>query len=265
MSDKLEKQYKSVFGRIIQHVSPNFSSRFGSPIRASVVHTTESSDSSFMGIVSYLSSRGVKASAHYVVDALERGKTGFVSVARLVPETMAAWTALSANRSTVNYENVGRAARTREQWVTKYRAQVRTLALLIADDILDYKLPNVHGYPGYLGHKDLAKYGFPQTHQDPGDGFPWDLLKQDISHFLGTGKASVKQQVKQVTTHTATVPKLRRPAGVPARIPTWAWQLREWHLHIRKHRPAKAPQEVPRWYWAWRRWFDQVDAAHKEV
>lgn len=264
-SDKLEKQYKSVFGRIIAHASPNFSSRFGKPIRASVVHTTESPDDSFAAMISYLSRRGVEASAHYIVDCLERGTTGFTKIARLVPETLSAWTALSANRTTVNYEQIGRASRTRQQWLTKYRAQVRTLALLIADDILDYKLPNRHAYPGYLGHADLSKYGFPQTHHDPGSGFPWDTLHSDISHFLAAGKTQVKKKIEEHTVEKKAVPKAKRPASVPKSIPTWAWQLREWHLGIRKARPKSAPEDVPVWYWQWRLWFDKVNGIHKDA
>lgn len=261
-SDKLEKAHKSVFGRILKHISPNQSSRFGARIRASVAHTTESGDSSFSSIISYLSTRGIPASAHYVLDCLEIGKTGFTKIALLVAESEKAWTALTANRTTVNYEMIGRAARTRQEWLTKYRAQVRTFALLVADDILDYSLPNLHAYPGYLGHVDLSKYGFPQTHHDPGEGFPWDVVHSDVSGFLAEGKKVVKMKVKSHSTPPVKAPVNKRPASAPKVIPLWAWQLREWHLGVRKMRPAKAPANVPAWYWEWRLWFDKIQGSH---
>jgi hypothetical protein len=46
-----------------------------------------------------------------------------------------------------------------------------------------------------------------------------------------------------------------RPAGLPHRIPAWAWQLHAWMLDSRRGpRPKAAPAHVPDWFWAWRKW-----------
>ncbi|MCY4086802.1 MAG: N-acetylmuramoyl-L-alanine amidase [Actinomycetia bacterium] len=57
-------------------------------------------------------------------------------------------------------------------------------------------------------------------------------------------------------------PPPRRPAGIPRRIPKWAWKMHKWHNRLggqRGRRPA-APRRLPRWYWTWRRW--QLELAH---
>jgi hypothetical protein len=44
----------------------------------------------------------------------------------------------------------------------------------------------------------------------------------------------------------ATAPA--RPAGIPAHVPAWAWQL------LRGKHPASAPKPLPAWYARWRAW-----------
>ena len=54
-----------------------------------------------------------------------------------------------------------------------------------------------------------------------------------------------------------------RPAGVPARIPAWAWELLDWELTepaLRAKRPAGAPAKLPAWYGDWRDWRTAVGA-----
>jgi hypothetical protein len=56
-------------------------------------------------------------------------------------------------------------------------------------------------------------------------------------------------------------PRPPRPAGVPRRIPAWAWELRRWHLAPRAERgprPAAAPRRLPSWYWPWFRWQSEL-------
>ena len=56
-------------------------------------------------------------------------------------------------------------------------------------------------------------------------------------------------------------PKPERPAGLPRRIPSWAWELRRWHLTPKAQRgprPSSAPRRVPAWYWPWFRWQNQL-------
>jgi hypothetical protein len=46
-----------------------------------------------------------------------------------------------------------------------------------------------------------------------------------------------------------------RPAGLPKRIPGWAWKQLAWQQHGRQgSRPVAAPKRLPRWYWSWAGW-----------
>lgn len=174
----LRSRYGGLFSHVLARPTVNFSSRGGAKIKGSVVHTTESSDTSFDAIVGFFQKVGTPASSHYIVGALPDQVVGgrYTQVARLVPETEKAWTALTANPYFVQYELIGRAARTRHEWLTHYLVQLQTLAVLVADDVLQYRFPIVHGVPGIVGHRDLSRFGFPQTHTDPGADFPWDVF-----------------------------------------------------------------------------------------
>ena len=232
--------------KIIESLTKNFSSRFGRKVVASVIHTTESPDTSLWGIVQYFKANGAP-SAHYVIDALPvRPDSEFVQVVRCVPEKEKAWTALSANAVTVNYELIGRASRTRQDWLTKYKAQLRTAAALCAQDSLQYGFPVRHAVPGIVGHVDLSRYGFPQSHTDPGRGFPWDVFLDMVKEYKGKiGKPIIS---------TTKVPPKGRPKSAPWPTPLWAFRLHKWLLtepEKRGKRP-KAPIPVPRWFWEWR-------------
>ena len=57
-------------------------------------------------------------------------------------------------------------------------------------------------------------------------------------------------------------PRPPRPAGVPRRIPSWAWRLRAWHRlpkAQRGPRPQGTPRRPPSWYWPWFRWTGAVE------
>jgi N-acetylmuramoyl-L-alanine amidase len=57
-------------------------------------------------------------------------------------------------------------------------------------------------------------------------------------------------------------PRPPRPAGVPRRIPSWAWRLRTWHrlpTAQRGPRPPGTPRRPPSWYWPWFRWTGAVE------
>jgi autotransporter-associated beta strand protein len=45
-----------------------------------------------------------------------------------------------------------------------------------------------------------------------------------------------------------------RPAGIPDRIPGWAWQFLAWQEHRRAGPRPNAPARLPDWYWAWAAW-----------
>jgi hypothetical protein len=57
-------------------------------------------------------------------------------------------------------------------------------------------------------------------------------------------------------------PRPARPAGLPRRIPSWAWRLRAWHRLPRAQRgprPSGVPRRLPSWYWPWYRWLGAVE------
>lgn len=185
---ELQRKLPGLFQKgIREHPSANQSSRAGAQIQLAVIHTTESSDSSYEAICDFLSRKGVAASAHYVVDCQRLPTRKFTNVSRLVPEERKAWTALSANSVSVNYELVGRASRTRLDWLNKYRAQIRTTAALVASDVIEYGLPVARAFPGICGHGDLTRFGFPNSHTDPGAGFPWDVFLAEVQSFVDAG------------------------------------------------------------------------------
>ena len=62
---------------------------------------------------------------------------------------------------------------------------------------------------------------------------------------------------EEETAATVVAPPPPKPAGVPYRIPLWAWELHEWHSASgaqRGERPRTAPRIPPPWYWKWREW-----------
>jgi hypothetical protein len=191
----------------------------------------------------------VRASSHYVVDAVPRPGQRYVRVTRLVPESRKAWTALSANPYFVQYELIGTADRGRTQWLGEYRVQLETLAALVAEDSLEYGLPIARAVPGIVGHVDLTRWGFPQTHWDPGPGFPWD-------EFLGMVRAALVALPDRdaPAKDTVKVPRLARPSSAPKLIPLWAWSLMKWHDGGKKGTRPRTPLPVKPWYWEWRAW-----------
>ena len=242
--DNLRKRLRKLFDNIRVLPSPNFSSRRGSNVKATVIHTTEGS---FESALSWLRNHRSQASSHYLLkDVPNNQGDEFVEVIELVPEDKKAWTALTANPVTNNIELAGYASRNRKQWLGPYRAQLRTAAALAAEDAHQYGLPVRHGFPGQLGHVDLAKYGFPQSHTDPGEGFPWDVFMKDVKKYYDMGTKLPKTKV-----NARGEP---RPKGVPRVIPPWAWRLAKWHKSGRSFDRPKAPRRVPKWYWAWYRW-----------
>lgn len=248
----LRERLSSLFSRITTVLSPNRSSRGGAPIRAIVIHTTEGS---YRGTIEWFKREGVNVSSHYVVSDFDTGGD-FTEVTRMVPEGEKAWTALSANPTTINYELAGFAARTRAEWLGPYRTQLDTVAALVAEDTLEHGIPVVHGYPGILGHVDLTRYGFPQTHWDPGPGFPWDVFLDRVHGFRQLGIAPEPVEL--------TVRQRNRPADAPTRIPKWAWRLDRWQFHRlggTEPRPLH-PVPIPSWYWPWRAWLHGI-GSHK--
>ena len=252
----LRERLSSLFSRILERLSPNRSSRGGANVLGAVIHTTESADGTLDGVVRYLSDRGVEVSSHYVVEATAAKGEQWTRVVRLVPEDEKAWTAKSANPYFVQYELIGRAARTREQWLTMYRTQLETVAALVAEDVLQYGFPVERNVPGIVGHGDLAGFGYPNDHTDPGPGFPWPEFLRMVRHYVEYAAApDVRKELARLR---------GRPLEAPYPIPRWAWQLDKWWSTRPALRgpkpilPAKFGGRVPAWFWQWRKWLHGV-------
>ena len=223
--EALRKRIGPLLKTIKISLSPNRSSRGGAKPRMSVIHTTESGPGSLWGVVNYFHNAGIEVSSTYVVGDIER-PDGWVDVVMCVPENEKPWTQKSANPYSVSYELIGRAARSYTDWM-KHKAQLKTVAALVADDCLQYGYPARHGYPGIVGHGDLAGLGFPNEHTDPGKDFPWRYFVSMVQQFMHEGAPRPKPVPVNMN-------KRPRPQGIPRRIPKWAWRYREWHLHGRK-------------------------------
>lgn len=247
---RLRDKLKDLFGSIPTVLSPNRSSRRGAAVKLAVIHTTESGPGTLWAIVRFFQSAASQVSSTYVVgDTPARLTDTFCPVVLCVPETEKSWTQRSANPISVSYELIGRASRTRAEWLGRYKVQLDTVAALVAEDCLQYGLPVARDYPGILGHCDLTREGFPNDHTDPGAGFPWDVFLARVAYYVKLGTAPA------VPTVVVNAKGRPRPAGVPQRIPSWAWELLTWHNQGKRGaRPAAAPTNVPEWYWAWREW-----------
>ena len=244
---RLRDRLKDLFSRIPVILSPNRSSRRGASVKLAVVHTTESSDTSFDAIVNYFRRSSSQVSSHYVVDALAPKGELWTRTTQMVPEPEKAWTQRSANPVAVSYELIGRASRTRAEWLGKYRTQLETTAALVAEDTLQYGLPVRIALPGVVGHVHLARLGFPNTHTDPGVGFPWDVFLDAVRRYQELG-TKVERDVVKVK------PGSCLPAGI-YRIPKPWWQHAAWLLSGKTtKRPSTSPANIgAAWpgFWPW--------------
>lgn len=187
-------------------------------------------------------------SAHYVVDALAPKGALWTRVVKMVPEPEKSWAQRSANPVAVSYELVGRAARSRYDWLTKYRAQLETAAALVAEDALEYHLPVQIGVPGVVGHVHLSGLGYENPGRtDPGDGFPWDVFLDAVRRYIELGE-KVDKEVIPVKAGGCL------PAGI-YRIPKPWFAHAAWLLGgKRTRRPSTSPTNIEMtWpqFWPW--------------
>jgi N-acetyl-anhydromuramyl-L-alanine amidase AmpD len=152
----------------------NQSSRSG-PIRAIVLHDTESKDypgaSDLRAIGNWFDNPQAAASAHVCVD-------GEGHSAQYVPDARKAWHCASYNSATLGIEQIGYATFTQAVWSRNHRAQLRKVAQYIAYWSKKYDIPirkgrGVNGVitkKGIVTHRSLGAAG--GGHHDPGLGYP---------------------------------------------------------------------------------------------
>lgn len=155
--------------------SPNFSSRNGSTVRLVVIHTAEGATTS-AELGAYFANPATQVSSHVGIDD--------TSTIQYVDYSNEAWTILSANPISDNAELCGFAAWTREQWLGQHMPMLTATAAWIAQRCTARGIPIVKltpaqvaaGQAGVIGHVDWTIGMHDGTHQDPGDGFPWDIV-----------------------------------------------------------------------------------------
>lgn len=164
-----------------------------------VVHTSESSDTSYAGLIAAFQrpgdrpdgQGGVYGSSYH---AITRGDGTYE---RILTDSQGPFAAPPCNYTWLHIVMPGTARQTRAEWLDPIsRQHIRGVARFIVDN------QPTHGYPltrvtgptlvqgahGYCGHVDVSD-GFGQTnHYDPGPAFPWDVLAADIADFARKGQ-----------------------------------------------------------------------------
>jgi hypothetical protein len=157
----------------IKRVSPNASSRTGSPPRRIVLHITVSHNRPGLGdlndMVDYLCKPSVQASAHIINDAEGHD-------ARIVADHLKAWTQAARNPDSLSIEQIEFSdKRTRAQWLKENKKQLDNTAKWCAYWCKKYGIDAVHSVShGICQHSELGKAG--GGHSDCGAGYPIDYV-----------------------------------------------------------------------------------------
>jgi len=162
----------------------------------------------------------VQVSYHYTIsqDPVDNG----VTVVDVVDTDRASWSALSANRRSINLVFAGsRAAWTRAQWLANGRA-IDVAAYLAAQDCAKYNIPRrvikpPYGPPGGVSdHAYVTRYLKDGTHTDVGPNFPWDVFE-----------ASFLKYANPAPTTPPPPPVVTPPPTPPAKPDYQAWTDRQ--------------------------------------
>jgi N-acetyl-anhydromuramyl-L-alanine amidase AmpD len=160
----------------------------------------------------------VQVSYHYTIsqDPVDNG----VTVVDVVDTDRASWSALSANRRSINLVFAGsRAAWTRQQWLANGRA-IDVAAYLAAQDCAKYNIPRrvikpPYGPPGGVSdHAYVTRYLKDGTHTDVGPNFPWDVFEASFLKYANPAP-------------TPPPPPVVTPPTPPAKPDYHAWTDRQ--------------------------------------
>ena len=212
--------------------SPNYSSRGGSSVRLVVVHTAEGART-IEELGNFFAQPSAGVSSHVGID----DKKGVI--AEYVRREYKAWTQANANPFSVSVELCAFAAWTRDEWM-KHPNMLENVALWIREEANRFGVPiewltdlqaQGSGH-GVCDHDALGAMG--GGHWDCGSYFPvdyvLDLAKGDGGEDeLGYPKWFWDWNEWYLTTDRDPD---KRPAGVPDKIPEWAWQGQDEILQI---------------------------------
>ncbi|MFF2083356.1 glycoside hydrolase domain-containing protein [Nocardia sp. NPDC058176] len=172
----------------LDRLGPSHSPRDGARITNFLLHTQEGNGTA-ESLAAYLNNPANGVSYHYTLrDAV---------VVRVVPEELASWSVLSANRFTVNLCFAGsRVAWSRADWLA-IDADLRIAAYLAV------RSAHRHGYsteviaPPYRVADGIADHQYVTralgigTHTDVGPNFPWDVFAAHVASFTHTGHSAI--------------------------------------------------------------------------
>lgn len=177
--------------------SPNREPRRGTKIDLFLLHTEEGGPvkDGADRLARWMQNPAVQVSYHYTIsqDPVDNG----VTVCDVVDTDFASWSALSANRRSINLVFAGsRAAWSREEWLKNSRA-LEVAAFLAVQDCKKYNIPMkvlAPPYnsppPGISDHKYVTQYLKVGTHVDLGWNFPWDVFTGFVEKWARGGKPS---------------------------------------------------------------------------
>jgi len=155
----------------------------GRKIRVLVVHDMEADETqkTAVNVANYFAKCPVTASAHYCIDS--------DTVIRCVLDKDVAFAAPGCNSDGIQLELAGYGKQTREDWLDNYSYKVLVNAAdIAAQECLAHDIPLVHltdeqllaGEKGVVGHYQVSAVYKKSDHTDPGAGFPWDFLMDEI-------------------------------------------------------------------------------------
>lgn len=175
--------------------SPNREPRRGTKIDLFLLHTEEGGPvkDGADRLARWLQNPANQVSYHYTVsqDPADNG----VTVCDVVDTDFASWSALSANRRSINLVFAGsRAAWSRDEWLKNSRA-LEVAAFLAVQDCKKYSIPMrvlAPPYnsppPGISDHKYVTQYLKDGSHTDVGWNFPWDVFAEFVEKWARGGK-----------------------------------------------------------------------------
>lgn len=174
--------------------SDNHESRGGTEVDLFLLHTEEGSSvkNGADRLARWMQNPAVQVSYHYTIS--QDPDDGGVTVCDVVDTDDASWSALSANRRSINLVFAGsKVSWTREQWMQQSNA-LDVAAFLAVQDSKKYKFlakviapPYASGPPGISDHNFVTKKLRDGSHSDVGQNFPWQFFSQRVAFWLAGG------------------------------------------------------------------------------
>ena len=183
--------------------SPNNEDRRGTKVDLFLLHTEESNAGTKDAadrLARWMQNPATGVSYHYTVSQ-DPDDSG-VTVCDVTDTNRASWSALSANRRSINLVFAGsKASWSREQWMKNSRA-IDVAAYLAVQDSKKYGFtpkvlapPYNSNPPGISDHNYVTKWLRDGTHTDVGPSFPWQYFAERVAFYAGEVKPQPSKPV----------------------------------------------------------------------